>query len=248
MSASTPLDLLRRPPAAAPKRRALTVAIHQPAYLPWLGYFDRIAASDLFIFLDTVQFEKNSFTNRNRIKTPQGPQWLTVPVLAQGHLAKTLAEIEIDNRQDWKRKHLRSIEQNYRRAPFFAERFDRLAQTYVPAHHFLAEFCFDQLVFWLHELKIPTPVMRASAMGVEGVKSDLVLALCRAVGATAYLSGALGRDYLREADFAAAGIALRYQDFSHPAYPQLYGPFLPALSVVDFWMNSADLGGLRSSP
>ena len=245
MNASMPLDLLPGRGSGGIGRRPLTVSIHQPAYLPWLGYFDRIAASDVFVFLDTVQFEKNSFTNRNRIKTPQGPQWLTVPVLAQGHFDKSLIEIEIDGRQDWRKKHLRSIEQNYRRAPFFAERFDRLATAYASAQRCLAELCFCQLTFWLHELGIPTRVLRASELAVEGAKSDLVLALCRAVGATTYLSGALGRDYLHEEQFSAAGIALSYQDYDHPTYPQLYGDFLPALSVVDFWMNCADLGAFR---
>src|SRR5450631_1867991 len=101
----------------------MIVAIHQPAYLPWLGYFDRIAASDLFIFLDTVQFERNSFTNRNRIKTASGPIWLTVPVRLRGHMEKILNEIEIDNTKGWKKKHLRAVEQNYHRAPMFAKNF-----------------------------------------------------------------------------------------------------------------------------
>src|SRR5215470_5119272 len=98
----------------------MVLTIHQPAYLPWLGYFDRIAQSDAFIFLDNVQFERNSFTNRNRIKTANGPIWLTVPVRLNGHLDQTILATEIDERRDWRRKHLRAIEQNYRRAPCFA--------------------------------------------------------------------------------------------------------------------------------
>lgn len=219
----------------------LTISIHQPAYLPWLGYLDRIAASDLFVFLDTVQFEKNSFTNRNRIKTPQGVIWLTVPVLAQGHLTRTLAELKIDNRQDWKRKHLRSIEQNYRRAPRFDERVERLASAYSVASDYLVELCFDQLRFWLEEFGIDTRIVRASELAIEGSKSDLVLALCKRLKATRYLSGPLGRDYLQESQFIEAGIAVQYQEFAHPVYPQLYGEFVPALSALDYWMNSASL-------
>src|SRR6267378_479446 len=132
----------------------MIVSIHQPAYLPWLGYFDRIATSDTFIFLDNVQFEKNSFTNRNRIKTATGSLWLTVPVQTRGHLHKTLLDIEIDSRQDWKRKHLRSIEQNYRSASCFTKRFDRLAASYPPEAGRLVELCFHQLSFWLKELGI----------------------------------------------------------------------------------------------
>jgi WbqC-like protein family len=217
----------------------MIVSIHQPAYLPWLGYFDRIAKSDVFIFLDTVQFERNSFINRNRIKTSTGPMWLTVPVLSQGHMSKKLAEIEIDERQDWRKKHLRSIEYNYRRAPFFAEKFERLRTRYKGIS-LLTDFCFDQLAFWLDELHIGTKLLRASKLNVSGSKSDLVLALCGAVGGTVYLSGPLGRDYLNDASFKAAGIELRYHDFQHPAYPQLYGDFLPAMAVVDCWMNCAD--------
>jgi len=223
----------------------LIVSIHQPAYLPWLGYFDRIAASDLFIFLDTVQFEKNSFTNRNRIKTLHGLQWLTVPVLIQGHTQKNLLDLEIDTTQDWKKKHLRSIEQNYRRAPFFAGRFDRLAASYLPDATHLAALCYRQLNFWLAELKIATRILRASELPVDGHKSDLILGLCGHVGATTYLSGPLGRSYLQEDRFRAAGIELRYQDYVHPEYPQLYGAFVPALSIVDCWLNSSNLAFSR---
>ncbi len=220
----------------------MIVSIHQPAYLPWLGYFDRIAKSDIFIFLDTVQFERNSFTNRNRIKTANGPIWLTVPVLLRGHLAKKLSEIEIDERQDWRGKHLRSIEQNYRRAAGFADRFDRLKAQYDLVASGLADFCFAQLKFWLRELAIGTRIVRASEQAVTGSKSELVLSLCRNAGATTYLSGPLGRGYLDEGQFKAAGISVRYHDFQHPIYPQLYGEFIPAMAIVDYWMNCPDAG------
>lgn len=216
------------------------ISVHQPAYLPWLGYLARIAASDVFVFLDTVQFEKNSFTNRNRIKTANGLLWLTVPVLQQGHSSKRLVDIEIDNRQDWRRKHLRSIEQNYRRAPRFAECFPRLVDLYKTEDGRLAELCFRQLRFWLDELNITTPVVRASELPVVGQKSDLVLALCRHLGASTYLSGPLGRDYLDEQDFSSAGIRLTYQDYVHPEYTQLYGAFAPSMAVIDYWMNCGD--------
>jgi hypothetical protein len=222
---------------------ALTVSIHQPAYLPWLGYFDRIANSDLFIFLDTVQFERNSFTNRNRIKTANGPIWLTVPVRLAGHFTKTVGEIEIDETQPWRRKHLRSIEQNYHRASAFEERFEQLGAIYGGVGGGLAALCLSQLHFWLAQLGIRTAVVPASELPVTERKSDLVLALCRCVGATRYLSGPLGRSYLQEETFAAAGIEVRYQDYVHPEYPQLYGNFLPAMGIVDYWVNSraADL-------
>ena len=184
----------------------MIVSIHQPAYLPWLGYLDRIAQSDTFIFLDMVQFEKNSFTNRNRIKTANGPLWLTVPVLSQGHIGKTLLDLKIDNRQDWKTRHLRSIEQNYRKAPFFAERFARFAALYDVVEDGLADFCFRQLRFWADEFALSARILRARDLAAAGSKSDLVVSLCHAVNATEYLSGPQGRSYLDETTFARAGI------------------------------------------
>jgi WbqC-like protein family len=220
----------------------VVVTIHQPAYLPWLGYLDRIARSDLFIFLDTVQFERNSFTNRNRIKTADGPLWLTVPVRLRDHLNTTIADVEIDGQRNWKRKHLSSIAQSYRHAPDFSSRYERLAAVYASDTSRLAELCFDQLKFWLAELDIATRVVRASELPVEGRNSELVLALCRHAGARAYLSGPFGRDYLQEHAFAEAGIEVRYHDYTHPHYPQLHGDFVPALGIVDYWMNCPDAG------
>lgn len=218
----------------------MIVSIHQPAYLPWLGYLARIAASDVFVYLDTVQFEKNSFTNRNRIKTANGPIWLTVPILQQGHLSKRLMDIDIDNRQDWRRKHLRSIEQNYSRAPRFAECFPRFADLYKTEDVKLVEICFRQLRFWLDELSIKTQIVRSSELPVAGQKSGLVLDICRHLGASAYLSGPLGRDYLDELEFSKAGISLSYQNYTHPEYIQLHGHFIPAMGVIDYWINCGD--------
>lgn len=219
----------------------MIISIHQPAYLPWMGYLARIAASDVFVYLDTVQFEKNSFTNRNRIKTANGPIWLTVPVLQQGHIGKPMLEIEIDQQQDWRKKHLRSIENNYRRAPRFAHGFPLLSALYGRPEQHLVELCFQQLLFWLEQLNIRTKIVRASELPVSGQKSDLVLALCRHLDASTYLSGPLGRGYLQEQDFGAAGIEVQYQQFVHPQYPQLYGEFVPAMAIVDYWMNSDNL-------
>jgi hypothetical protein len=218
----------------------LIVAIHQPAYLPWLGYLARVAAADTFVFLDTVQFEKNSFTNRNRIKSANGPVWLTVPVRQKGHIGKPLSVLEIDDTTDWRTKHRRSIEQNYRRAPRFSECEGELTTLLQPGEALLAELCFRQLKFWVEELHIDTRIMRASELGVIGQKSELVLNICRGLGATQYLSGPLGRGYLDEGSFVSAGVGVIYHEYLHPIYPQLYGAFEPAMSVVDYWMNTSD--------
>lgn len=219
----------------------MILSIHQPAYLPWLGYLDRIANSDVHIFLDSVQLEKGGFSNRNRIKTPQGPLWLTIPIKARGHQSSNLCQTAIAEDSDWRRKHLKSLTQCYGKAPFFGERIPRLQQWYDESRQFtqLADLCYSQLLFWLNEFGIKTSIIRSSTLAPEGTKSDLVLALCQSVGAKTYLSGALGRAYLREEDFRQVGIAVSYQDYKHPIYPQMYGPFLPGLSVIDYWFNSA---------
>lgn len=218
----------------------MIVAIHQPAYMPWLGYLARIAEADVFVFLDTVQFEKNSFTNRNRIKSANGPVWLTVPVRQKGHIGKPLSALEIDNATDWRTKHLRSIEQSYRKARHFAKCEADLAALVQSEGTLLSELCLSQLRFWTDVLDIDTKIVRASELLVEGHKSNLVLNICRHLGADRYLSGPQGRDYLAEETFAAAGIEIDYHTYKHPVYPQLYGSFLPAMSVVDYWMNTSD--------
>jgi hypothetical protein len=213
------------------------LSAHQPAYLPWLGYLDKIARADVFVYLDTVQFEKNSFINRNRIKTAQGVQWLTIPVKTRGHLSATLRDTQIETGQDWRTKHLKAIAMNYRRAAHFPACFRQLESLLSDSQTNLAELCWAQLRFWLELFAIETHVVRASELDVLGTKSDLVLALCRHFGADHYLSGALGRDYLVVEDFRAAGVEVEFQQFAPPVYPQLWGDFVPALSVVDYWMN-----------
>lgn len=216
----------------------MILSVHQPAYLPWLGYFDKIARADVFVFLDTVQYEKNSFINRNRIKTSQGPAWLTIPVKTKGHTSASLRTTEIDDSQMWRMKHLKSIEMNYRKAPRFEEYFSGIENLIKMPQSNLAEYCFQQLGFWLKEFGIGTRIVRSSELNVTSTKSDLLRDLCLHFGARHYLSGALGRDYLVEDDFSKAGISIEYQNFKSPVYHQLWGDFIPNLSVLDCWLNS----------
>jgi WbqC-like protein family len=219
----------------------MILSAHQPAYLPWLGYFHKIAQVDVFVYLDSVQFEKNSFINRNQIKTPQGASWLTIPVKTKGHMSGSLRTTSIDDSQPWRSKHLKSIEMNYRKAPRFDQCFPKIQALLTTAETNLAEYCLHQLLFWLAELGIcNTRVVRSSDLPIASSKSDLVLDLCRHFGARRYLSGALGRDYLVEENFSKAAIAIEYQRFKSPVYPQLWGEFIPNLGVLDWWMNMSE--------
>lgn len=218
----------------------MIVSIHQPAYLPWLGYFDKIRRADTFVFLDNVQFQKSSFQNRNRIRTKDGWIWLTVPVETKGRLYETpLRDIPINNRIGWRKKHVAALRTNYAKAPYGDRMLERTAPFLARDWNFLADLCFEMLIDHLDALKISTKVAKASDMGdFSQSKSELILEICRRLGATRYLSGLLGRDYLDEASFAAAGIEVIYQDYAHPTYRQAYPGFEPAMGIVDALANA----------
>ncbi|MCC9624264.1 WbqC family protein [Thalassospira sp. MA62] len=218
----------------------MIVSIHQPAYLPWLGYFEKIAKSDLFLYLDTVQFQKGSFQNRNKIRTKEGWIWQTVPVQTKGkHFDQTLKDLEINNLQSWQSKHWAAISQNYAKAPYAKEWLGRLEPFYHTQYDRLSDLCWDMLLMFNDALGIKTPMQKTSEMpDVDGAKSDLVLNLCLAVNADMYFSGSQGRDYLDEFSFEQAGVKVSYQDFQHPTYQQVHSGFEPYMGVVDLLMNA----------
>jgi len=214
------------------------VSIHQPAYLPWLGYFNRIKKSDIFVFLDNVQFEKNSFINRNKVKTANGPVWLTVPVKLKRHTQSTIKDTLVDSSTDWREKHLKTIYYAYKKAPRFKEKYGKLEMLYSMPFATVSSLCYHHLLWWLGELGILTRVCRVSDISIPlGKKSDLVLDICKYLGADYYLSGPMGRDYLNEGKFSDSKIKVIYHEFKHPIYPQLWGDFMPNMGVIDWWMN-----------
>ena len=222
----------------------MILSAHQPAYLPWLGYFEKIQASDIFVYLDTVQYEKNSFINRNKIKTPNGWQWLTIPVRSKGHLNTTLFEIEVDEKQPWRTKHLKSIEMNYKNAHYFSHSFVQLQQIMSISNFNLADLCWEHLNFWLNKFEIKTKIVRSSELNLHSKNSDLIMDLCNYFSIKKYYSGALGGNYLNELKFLNHGIKITYQNFNHPVYEQMWGKFVPYMSIVDYWMNCGS-GAIR---
>ena len=224
----------------------MILSAHQPAYLPWFGYFDKIMRSDVFVYLDTVQFEKNSFINRNQIKTSQGSLWLTIPIKTKGHTGSTLLTTEIDDTKAWRIKHIKSIESNYRKASRFSECFPKMEALINLQENNLADYCFCHLQFWCKEFGIATKIVRSSSLPSFGGKSDLVLDLCKHFGANHYLSGALGRNYLNEDEFEMMGVKIEYQNLNSPIYSQLWGEFVPNLAILDWWMSGATSTTLRN--
>jgi hypothetical protein len=218
----------------------MIVSIMQPCYLPWLGYFDRLARSDLHVVLDHVQMEhggRTSFTNRNKIRVPQGWAWLTVPVRTAGGAPKSIERVEIDASHTWRRKHWTALTSAYGRARFFPAWRERFEALYARDYRRLVEVLDAGTDLLKEALGIATPCLRSSALGVASTKSALILDLCRAVGASRYLSGPFGRDYLDRAAFAAAGIEIAFHDYAHPVYPQAFAGFEPNMSAVDVLFN-----------
>ncbi|WNK01383.1 WbqC family protein [Thalassospiraceae bacterium LMO-JJ14] len=226
----------------------MIVSINQPAYLPWLGYFDRIRLSELHVVLDHVQFEKNSFVNRNRIRTAQGSTWLTVPVRTGGRFGSlAIDSLEIAN-DNWRRKHWAGICQAYAKAPFFDQHAAWLEPIYQHPWERLAPMMDAINTKLMQVLGITTPLRYSSQMKPNATKSELVLELCQSVGATVYLSGPLGRDYLDQNAFQAAGIKVQFHDYTHPVYGQIYPGFEPYMSIIDLlFMQGPDSLGLLSS-
>jgi WbqC-like protein family len=222
------------------------VAIHQPQYLPWLGYLAKWAAADLFVFLDTVQYEKNGWQNRNRIKTPDGARWLTVPVRAR--LGIRIADVAIDDEQPWPTRHLRVIEHAYAEAPYWRTRRDALAAWYAERWECLAPAAVASAELLAGEVGVRTPTRLASSLAVDDDDpTGRLVALCRAVGADTYLAGGHASRYMDATRFAEAGIRVLYQAYSHPVYAQQHGDFVPFLSGLDLLLmhGDASLGILR---
>lgn len=217
----------------------MIVSIMQPCYLPWLGYFDRLARSDLHIVLDHVQIGNGSdnFANRNRIRTATGSAWLTVPVLTRGQAQPELNVVRIDSSRPWQRKHWNSLRSAYGGSRYFRTYAPRLEPLYQRPYETLAEVVTLSTDVLRTAIGIDTPTVRSSAMGVQSRKAQLILDLCVSVGATAYLSGPLGRGYLDSDAFDRAGVELRFHDYRHPVYTQAFPGFLPQMSVVDLLFN-----------
>ena len=217
----------------------MIVSINQPAYLPWLGYFDRIYKSDIHINLDNVQFEKNSVTNRNKIAINQGGwAWITIPLRTKGRFGNLIIrELEIDNTQKWRKKHYASLIGNYGKSNYLPEHNNWLNDIYESNWEFLGPLLDFTIDYLMKALGITTPIYKASEMTAQGKKSDYILNLCREIEATTYLSGPFGREYLDLEKFEHAGIKVRFHDYEHPKYYQLHGEFQPYMSVIDLIFN-----------
>ena len=215
----------------------MIVHFNQPRFLPALNYFQRMLLVDTFVYRDDVQFQPKDWESRNKIKTPQGWMWLSVPMQKQP-IGTPITEALIDNSKPWASKMLKSIACAYSKAPHFKEFF--------PQFEFLFGRRWDKL-FWLNSCCIhlfraawdldKCNFIFASRLGCTGDTDEILIAMCQKLSADVYLSGAEGRNYNRPERWAEAGIGLRYHDYVYPEYPQQHGPFLPWMSALDLLMN-----------
>jgi hypothetical protein len=223
---------------------ALIVAVHQPQFLPWLGYFHKMMLADVFCYLDNVQFKKNEWQNRNRIKTACGWQWLTVPVRHR-HRQK-IREVQINDRVDWSRKHLRAFETNYARAPWYDVYMPMLAAVYERNWHELAPLNLYLIGRLREALQLDRkPCFSASSLQLGEDPTGRLIEICQQLGADTYLAGAHGAGYMDLTRFEQNNIRVVFQKFVHPEYPQLFGAFQSHLSILDLLFNcgpaSADI-------
>lgn len=219
----------------------MILTAHQSKYLPWLGIFHKIALATHYVHFDQVQYQKKNFLNKNYIKdTNSGSLRLTVPVQTSGRFDQCIAETRIDNRIPWARKHWKSMRLAYARAPFFTRYESFFEEVYSREWELLVDLNRYLLNFFIAELGIAVEQIYMEEGQFVGKGSELVLDMCKKLKADLYVFGAGGRDYADEKDFSHANIALCFQDYIHPEYPQLHGDFVSGLSIVDLLFNCGD--------
>lgn len=218
----------------------MNCVILQPSYIPWRGYFHQIQKADVFVFYDCVQYDEHGWRNRNQIKTANGLQWLTIPVMTSGvHTNNTpIKDIRLVPNNPWKTKHWRALEQNYGKAPHFKRYSAMLEKFYSRPDMMLADFTCELTIALARELGIKhTQFVRSSTLPASGAKTDRLMSLLTHLGANHYISGPSARDYLEPEKFATAGISLEFITYDYPPYPQLHGSFEPAVTILDLLFN-----------
>lgn len=221
----------------------MILAAHQPSFLPWLGYLDKMARADVFVVMDDLQYESQNFQNRNRVKLPSGPAWITVPV-ERGSRSDTIAQKRIRNspnpKEHWQHRIWTTLKVHYGKAPFFDDYAEELEDVFTRPWERLVDLDLHVLELARRWLGITRPVLQSSSLDLEGQKSERIIDLCRKVGAKVYLSGSGGStSYLDLEAFDRAGIRVAWQRFEHPVYPQRYPAlgFVPNLCFLDLLLN-----------
>lgn len=223
-------------------------SIMQPTYLPWIGYFELIERSDIFVLMDDVQFVKKSWQQRNRIKNAQGIQWLTVPVLTTGRHFQKIVDVEIDASQNWAKKHLKSIRLAYSNAPFFGEFFPTLERIYSHPWTKLRDLNTAIISFMKEAMDIRTPMVSSSQLQCRESRDERIIDICKQTGADVLYDTAGAAEVINADKIRSEGIKVIFQEYVHPIYNQLHGEFVSHLSAIDLLLNegSASYDIIRS--
>jgi len=214
----------------------MNCVILQPSYIPWRGYFHQIAKADVFVFYDDVQFDKRGWRNRNQIKTPSGKQWLTIPVYSKGAQTEHIPinQIKIVWDSTWNKDHWKAIQMAYSKAPYYETYAPMLEGLYYQHPEYLADFTIETTIALARALGInQTKFLRSSELNTHGQKTDHLIQVLLAVGASHYISGPSAQDYIENDKFEQAGITLEYMVYNYPEYAQFYPPFEAQVSILD---------------
>ncbi len=216
----------------------MVLAAHQPNYLPWLGFFHKMARCDVFVLLDDVQYARRSYTARCLVKQADSAKhWLSVPVLKTGRYDQKISSVEILNDAPWQHDHRRTLEACYSRSPHFAAHKELLDLAYSKSWDNLCEMNTALITKLAAQLELKPRIVKLSELGIDAHSTELLVALCRKLGADTYRSGPSGKKYLDADKFAHAGITLDVFQYWPKPYPQLWGDFVPGLSVIDMLVN-----------
>jgi len=214
----------------------MKITIHQPNFLPYLGFFDKCDYADLIVLYDSTQFKKNDFQNRNKLKTKDGWTWITIPV--NYNFGDKISEVKIANNLEWKRKHLHIIKENYSKSKHYLDYIGEIEKIYSKDYENLSEFNIVFLKFLLDKIGIKKKIILTSGLGIKNKSSEALLEISIKLNAKTYISGIDGENYLDKEIFNKAKIDVEFQKYKHPKYTQLWGgEFEPFMSVLDLLFN-----------
>jgi hypothetical protein len=215
----------------------MVISVHQPNYIPWIGYFYKILKSDVFVFLDDVQYIRGGFINRNRIKTHQGVSWLTIPVDSKGKYGCSINDIKTKDDLNWKENHLKNIEMNYKRSDYFDDFYSVFKDCLAKSCDKLSDLNIAIIKTICSLLNIKTEIILSSDLDIKEASTERIIRICKMLGADKYLSGTGGSNYQDEKMFEDNSIELIYSNFHEKQYKQLWGDFTGSLSVIDYIFN-----------
>lgn len=218
----------------------MIIAGHQPEYLPYAGFIFKAMSADVFVLVDHIQYGKKQFQNRNKIRTANGSDgwaWLTVPVITHGKFEQKICEVKINNESNWRNKHFKSIYYSYKNTPFFENYIPLFEKIYSQKWEMLVELnkAIIETIFEILDVKIK--IIKSSDYNIIGQKTEMLIDMCKKIGANGYLSGQGGKLYVDELMFKKAGLSHQYCEFEHPIYHQKFKPFIPCMSVIDILFN-----------